>query len=93
MSNKDRLSYRGIEIKVDSNCPPGKIYFMNKDFIRFYGYIDTRTRWQRIKDRFKRFKDTFLSIFCNRCTYCGGQLQDYSDKFSICVDCKMRDDQ
>lgn len=46
-----------------------------------------------MKDWFKRFKDTVLSIFCNRCEYCGGKLKDWSEKFSVCEDCKMRDDQ
>lgn len=47
-------SFMGIDFKEDPDCPTGMIYFMNNNYIQFAS-IDVRTRWQRIRDWFKKY--------------------------------------
>lgn len=53
--NKDGYvgSFRGIPFKVDPNCPPGIIFMINDKYMEF-ATIDSRSKWQRFKDRIKK---------------------------------------
>jgi hypothetical protein len=53
MTRKVVGNFKGMPVVSDPNAPPGMVYFMNEKNM-ILATIDARTRWQRIKDWFKR---------------------------------------
>lgn len=45
--------FNGTPVYEDPNAPPGKMFFLNDKFMEFSS-IDTRSRWQRLKDWLKQ---------------------------------------
>jgi hypothetical protein len=54
MARKYIGKLHGVDFYEDPDCPPGKMYMLNDNYMSFSA-VDIRSRWQRIKDRIKRW--------------------------------------
>lgn len=40
----------GVDFKVDPNCPPNTLYFLNEEYMEFQSIVNVgETFWQRVK--------------------------------------------